>query len=150
MRTPEARQWRYLRDQMAGHWHVQRHEDKHSEDIPDVSFAARGVDGFLELKTLAKWPVKPNTPVRIAHLTGGQVNWMEERGAAGNGHVYLLLAIGGLMNEAEWFLVPYTRVRSLYEGAFIRDDFHKIFSSSTGRGLSDMIKALLRYNTKAE
>lgn len=121
MRKPEQKMWVYLASVMQGAWDAQRHEDKYSDSIPDVSFALHGAkihgaEGWIELKTIKTLPKKYNTPVRIPHLTPGQVNWLERRGIAGNGKVYLLLAVGVEMHSAEWFLLSYEFVRRLYNG----------------------------------
>lgn len=118
---PEQRMWGYLSGKMHGMWDAQRHEDRYSEDIPDVSFALTvgnrgivGVDGWIELKTIPAWPASLKTMVNIPHLTSGQVNWMERRGSAGTGSVFMLLAVG-VIGHADWALIPYTRVRDVYE-----------------------------------
>lgn len=52
---------------------------------PDVNY----VEGWLELKWLRAWPKKPDTPVRLEHLTPQQDLWMSRRWRAG-GCVHLL------------------------------------------------------------
>lgn len=56
-------------------WHVQRHEDKYSTGIADLSYACKGVDGWLEAKVLPKWPttgtiLKPVSE-RSHHISSG-------------------------------------------------------------------------------
>lgn len=62
---------------------------------PDVNYAW----GWIELKYLPKWPVRPTTPVRVKHYTKEQRSWAIERTQAG-GRVFLLLKVG----EPEWLL----------------------------------------------
>lgn len=119
---PEQLMWDYLDDTMRGRWDAQRHEDKFSESVPDVSFACRGVDGWLELKVLPSWPKQPGVNVRMSHLRPGQVNWMEIRGKRGRGAVWLLLAVGTSNGLADWVLIHHTRVRDLYEAKLTRED----------------------------
>lgn len=125
MKKPEQRMWDYLRRRMNGRWDAQRHEDRHSEDIPDLSYACCGVSGWIELKTIADWPKRTETPIRIDHLTPGQVNWLENRGRAGNGKVYLMLAVGDDMSKAEWFAIHWSLVRRLSRGELTRADLHR-------------------------
>lgn len=120
MTKPEQLQWQYLSKAMSGLWDAQRHEDRYSPDIPDVSYAIQNVDGWIELKTLMKYPVNPDKPIRLAHLRSGQVNWIERRGAAGAGRVFLLLAVGQAMAKADWYLIRWPDVRDLYDGKITR------------------------------
>lgn len=54
---------------------------------PDLTYAF----GWIELKCLDKWPVRPATPVALPHdFTKEQRIWARRRWAAG-GEVYLLL-----------------------------------------------------------
>lgn len=144
MRKPEQKQWDYLSRQMSGLWDAQRHEDRHSPDVPDVSFAMQGIDGWLELKTLAAWPKRSTTQVYLEHLTSGQVNWLERRGSRGSGRVWLLLAVGTEMAEAEWLLVPSTRVRTLYEREYKCSHMRLNFGLCHGQELSKALPYALR------
>ena len=55
---------------------------------PDVNY----VEGWLELKSLPAWPKRPETPVRIDHLTPQQRVWLWARDKAG-GAAWLLLKV---------------------------------------------------------
>lgn len=143
MRKDEQKQWDYLDAAMKGRWDVQRHEDRYSTSIPDLSFALRGTDGWIELKVLSKWPTKPASPVNIAHLDSGQVNWAEQRGKAGHGNVWLLLAVGEDMGKADWFLIPWNRLREVYERDWVRTDFYKVCDWCTGNNLSGLLVSYL-------
>lgn len=140
MRNPEQRQWQYLKNAMGMQWDVQRHEDKHSPAIPDLSYAIGRVDGWIELKTLPQWPKKDDTGVRIGHLTADQLNWLESRGAHGNGQVFVLLAVGEDMRFAHWALIPWRNARAVKEGEFTRMQI--LIEWGIGRG-SEMIPALV-------
>lgn len=114
--------WVHLAAQMRGRWDAQRHEDRYSVGIPDLSFALGGVDGWLELKTIPAWPIRKATKVRVRHLTPEQVNWLGRREAAGFGAVFLLLAVGESPASSEWFLLSASDARRLYDCKLTRDD----------------------------
>lgn len=81
---------------------VQRHEDAYSAGIPDLSFAGRGVDGWIELKAVASWPVRFATPVRLDRdrvKIARQVGWLEQRAAHGAARCFILAKVAG-----EWLL----------------------------------------------
>jgi len=56
---------------------------------PDVEF----IGGTVELKSIPKWPVRPETPVRVDHFTPKQKGWLRKRTARG-GKTWLLLRVG--------------------------------------------------------
>lgn len=80
MRHPEQKVWDYLRRKMPPEFVPQRHEDKYSSGIPDLSFIWRGVSGWIELKNAT-----PSFNLRPAQLA-----WMTKRMRAGA--VCILLA----------------------------------------------------------
>lgn len=61
---------------------------------PDVSYAG----GWIELKAMEHWPVRPTTPLRVPHFTPQQRIWLMRRYRAG-GRVFLLLTVGN-----DWLL----------------------------------------------
>lgn len=91
---PEQRFWYWLRDRMGNFWDASRHEDLVSKGYPDVSFGALGVNGWIELKALEEWPIRPQTVVKIDHYTPEQRLWLLKRGSNGSKHVYLFLEVG--------------------------------------------------------
>ncbi len=139
MRLPEQRQWDYLDRTMQGHWDAQRHEDKYVPDAPDVSFAMRGIDGWLELKTIPHWPKNPATPVKVGHFRPGQVNWLERRGERGSGRVWCLFAVGEDMATADWLLVPWFLARVLRDGKFTRAVWENTVPSVQGPALRGLL-----------
>jgi hypothetical protein len=94
----ESSLWRYLAANMQGRWDACRHEDATGLGTPDVSFgipqAAQrsGAQGWIELKSVDKWPKRPQTPVSIKHLTHWQRRWLLSRGRTG-ASCWLLLRI---------------------------------------------------------
>ena len=66
MRKPEQLAWVNMRREMSGLWVAQRHEDRFTCGIPDVSFVLPGgVGGWIELKAGDRFKVSPE-----------QIQWM--------------------------------------------------------------------------
>lgn len=63
--------------------------------IPDVNYT----QGWIELKYLPAWPVRPETPVRVDHFTGDQRAWIVARTQCG-GKVFVMLKVG----RKDWLL----------------------------------------------
>jgi len=105
MKKPEQKQWEALRNATGASILWQRHEDKHSPDIPDLSFCTpQGTPqgaGWVEMKTLSKWPARASTRVRIPHLAPGQVNWAMRRWVMG-ANCWMLLRVEEYDN---WLLI---------------------------------------------
>ena len=70
-------------------------ENSVQEGTPDINT----VYGWLELKQLPAWPVRPDTPVGNGLLRPGQGPWLARRCAHG-GAAWVLLRIG-----REWILL---------------------------------------------
>lgn len=77
-----------MRREMGRDWDAQRHEDRYSVDIPDVSFALpHGVAGWVELKAEGKSGEFEVSP--------GQIRWMLRRARLGVRCVLMARAAGG-------------------------------------------------------
>lgn len=87
----EARLWQYLLHGMGPRWVAQRHEDKYSTGIPDVSYSTN-CHGWIELKFVAKAPVRATQPVPVPHFTAAQRNWIRQHGERG-GRCFVLLQV---------------------------------------------------------
>jgi len=61
---------------------------------PDVNYTR----GWIELKYAPRWPVRPDTPLKLDHFTNEQRVWLTRRCAAG-GRAFLVLKVGD-----EWLL----------------------------------------------
>jgi hypothetical protein len=57
-------------------WLAQRHEDRYSVGVPDVSFIMNGMSGWIELKEAATFQER-------LKIRRSQLVWMAEREAAG-------------------------------------------------------------------
>lgn len=89
----EAELWDETQRLLSGMWHGQRHEDKHSRGIPDVSFGiGRTVEGWIELKQLPKLPGPTDRfDFDLSYFTPQQRNWMRLRAQHGTGKLYVYL-----------------------------------------------------------
>lgn len=85
----EANLWKYLARTLGGMWEAQRHEDKHSIGIPDLSYATDH-HGWIELKKISCPSLVK--PIKIAHFTPAQKSWVKRFGAK-CGHVWVLIQI---------------------------------------------------------
>lgn len=94
----ESLLWDRIRDGMSSRWHAQRHEDKYSTGIPDVSYGiGRRGEGWIELKFLKTYPrTGEDQPwdFKLDHFTPEQRNWLTQRSKHGTGRVFLLCQFG--------------------------------------------------------
>lgn len=92
----ESRLWKTTRDNLKPFGRLKRIENLLEEGTPDVSYTLRrkpvlpASSGWCELKFLPYYPKRPQTLVRIDHLTLDQVNWLNAEADAG-GRAWLLL-----------------------------------------------------------
>lgn len=103
---PEQLMWKNLRDAMGRNWKADRVEPAFGSGIADVPFAARGIQGWIELKILPKWPSRANTVIQLPHpkRIKQQKLWLWERGEYG-GHTWLLLKV-----QKEWLLFSHKQL----------------------------------------
>lgn len=93
----EAKLWEDIQQGMMTRWHAQRHEDKHSTGIPDVSFGIqKRAEGWIELKFLKRLPDFTGRPwdFKYDHFYPEQRNWAEQRTRHGPGRVFLMCRFG--------------------------------------------------------
>lgn len=95
MGFPERSMWEAIRPAFAGLHAVRIESGAIAEGTPDVNL----VSGWMELKYIDAWPVRPSTPVRVDHFRTEQRAWLKARYAAG-GRTWVLLKIG----ENDWLL----------------------------------------------
>jgi hypothetical protein len=65
-----------------------RIENSASSGAPDINY----LGGWIEDKTIADWPKRENTPVRLPHYTPEQRGWHSRRRRAG-GRVHVVLEV---------------------------------------------------------
>jgi hypothetical protein len=94
-------------------FHVETHEDKRKNFIPDVSAAGRGKHIWIEVKYVDRVPA---TLGSIAHYTRGQEQWLADRGAAQGGGTFLWLG-----TPTEHFIWAGTVLPGLRSVPFNRD-----------------------------
>lgn len=102
---PEQKMWQALKKSVGNLWDAARHEDTLRKGVPDVSFGAKGVQGWIELKCLRSWPVREDTTVKIKHFTETQRVWLWKRGTWG-GHTWLLLKV-----DRYWLLFDHLKAQ---------------------------------------
>lgn len=102
--------WQETQGLLNGLWHGQRHEDKHSRGIPDVSFGiGRTVEGWIELKQIDRVPHPTDRwDLPLTYFTPQQRNWLRLRAQFGTGKLYLYLCTPTMR-----FLWPWKRLESL-------------------------------------
>lgn len=85
--------WQQMSNNAPHEMHIKRIENSALKGMPDVHYTMGQRSGFIELKHILNGPARPDTIVRIEHLTPEQkiFNW-KERQAGGECH--LLLWIG--------------------------------------------------------
>lgn len=91
--------WHTMQRHVKFFGHFDRIENMIGRGMPDVTYACRKVEGFIELKHADAWPVKPDTPLALPHYTPQQRIWSQQRMQAG-GRVYVLLQV-----DHEYFLM---------------------------------------------
>lgn len=98
----EATLWRYLRDGLRPlRVDLSRHEDMAEVGVPDVSYGARGVNGWIELKHVKKWT---RNGVKVPWRPG-QREWLMQRGRQG-GRCWLLIRVGRSNYLFAWNALP--------------------------------------------
>ena len=93
---------------------------------PDVNY----VEGWIELKWLRRWPVRPESIVKLEHFTRRQRRWLRNRCRAG-GNAWLLLQC-----QREWLIFSGT-VAHDHVGNLTREDLYVVAFRSWKRGLKD-------------
>lgn len=93
----EKSMWEVIRRNMKGSWTVDRHEDRVTLGVPDLSYAmndgTRKVQGWIELKCIDKFNNDMNSVTPIKHFTGVQRRWLKTRQEVG-GSTWLFLKVG--------------------------------------------------------
>jgi hypothetical protein len=123
----EAKLWDDVRCGMNTRWHAQRHEDKYSTGIPDVSYGIKRLaDGWIELKYTPALPTPGDGPwdFSMHHFTPEQRNWLEKRTKHGTGRVFLMARMGPVTAIWNW-----NRIRELLG----RANFKTIMNASNAQ-----------------
>lgn len=112
LRKPEQVLWDDLKKATACPAVIwQRHEDRYSTDIADLSFSiVPGASGWVELKVVYDLEVTRDGQLRLRHMTMGQAQWLVERWERGT------LTFVLLQYEDTYWLIPGKRSFALVEG----------------------------------
>lgn len=90
--------------------HCSNHEGNRM-GIPDTSFGAMGVNGWIEFKIAADYPVRDTTKIKFKHpLTPEQYIFMRKRGRAG-GYCWTLCRV-----KRDYYLVGWRQCKALRDG----------------------------------
>lgn len=93
---------------------------------PDVNYR----EGWIELKWLRRWPVRPDTVVAIDHFTIQQRRFLRDRWRRG-GHAWLLLQV-----RRDWLLFPGPVAHDIV-GRVTRDELNEKAHRHWTSGLAD-------------
>jgi hypothetical protein len=99
---------KYLMGIMGTRWDAQSHEDKYSSGIPDLSYGANGINGWIELKHIKSW--KGDRPVKPDKYTVIQVNWLNKRQKCG-GHCFIMIKIAD-----DYYLLDAIKAKAVKSG----------------------------------
>tara|TARA_R110002126_G_scaffold169670_1_gene318670 strand:+ start:105 stop:551 length:447 start_codon:yes stop_codon:yes gene_type:complete len=101
MRLPEQRLYDWLARKLSPVAMLERVENRVKKDTPDLYLSTthgqalrpRPLQGWIELKVLDAFPVRPATTVRLAHWTNGQRYWALRHRSSG-GWTWLVVQVG--------------------------------------------------------
>ena len=101
MRLPEQKLYDWLVRKVGHRAMLERVENRVKKDTPDLYFSAkaqpatddRPLTGWIELKCLDAFPVKPQTTVKLPHWTNGQRYWAIRHRTYG-GNTWLVVQVG--------------------------------------------------------
>ncbi len=84
----------YLKKGMGKRWHLTILQERYAADIPDITYGCNGINGFIELKEIDKFPKKDTTSVKISHSQEQQhqKEWLKERTLTG-GSCFVLVHV---------------------------------------------------------
>ncbi len=116
---PEQKLWSRMSKYYKGHWDATRHEDAVASGTPDVSWGARKVNGWLELKAISNWPKNDKTVVPI-DLRPAQRVFLLKRSIAG-GHCAVFIHV---LKHDEYYLFDEPKSLSRLGVSLKRDAFY--------------------------
>lgn len=111
----ERNLWNTMRTHMKPLGVVERVENSAGAGTPDVTYCLAGVSGWVELKALDDWPVRPATTISIPKLKKEQVEWLSRWHKAG-GRAYMLLQV-----QRQYVLLDPMTTRDVYERTLVKE-----------------------------
>ncbi len=112
--TSERQLWHTTRRQLSDYGKLQRIESPLVSGIPDVVYCLLGHTGWLELKEVDDWPVRPTTTLKIPSLTLEQVLFSESWSGVG-GSAHLLLQV-----SRTYLLLTSSMMRKIFDQKAVR------------------------------
>lgn len=73
----ESNLWAYIRNRFRTIGEFERVENSISAGMPDVNYCINSVDGWIELKYVARWPIRDRI-VKVG-MRGSQYAWFRKR-----------------------------------------------------------------------
>lgn len=129
---------------MSGLWEAERVENRLNKGTPDVTWAANGRTGWMELKWERAWPATPGGRLPVRSLTEEQRNWIRRFGRAGAA-TYILIGVGQdeyflfdhrLIDEVGWMNQEQMRNQSLLDYGWsmpVWTKLHMVIAGNIGR-----------------
>jgi hypothetical protein len=111
---------------MQGVWHATRIESSSGNGMPDVSYGVKGINGFMELKYMPRWPKLATTRVKLP-LRLEQEIWIRNRGGIA-GNVWVLCRV-----EDDFFLFNDAQALCASQGQLVKWWFTTNFLYCHGR-----------------
>jgi hypothetical protein len=135
MRKPEQETWHLklkpVLDQHPAKIIYARHEDKVSLGVPDLSYAAHGSGGWVELKRI-RAPLRPGSRLKVRHLTEQQKGFLALRGRFGQG-AFVLVHVDEKDGTSAFYLWGHWQLDLLTDGLRYSDWRTRALGVWTGR-----------------
>lgn len=123
---------------MGTRWDAQSHEDRYSEGIPDLSYGIDGVNGWIELKQIEKWPQATDALAKPKKFTAAQINWLSRRGKKG-GYCFIAVKVG----DRDYFIFTHHQAKTIAGGATKEWYFNNAIKKWHGSIKPDQLKEVL-------
>ena len=139
-RRTEAAFWSYLSDVMSPYWAAQRHEDRYTKGIPDVSYSMSRVNGWIELKSVT---IEPEKIVQVPHFTNDQRQWLKRHGRRGGNCYVFIEARYKHRPHITYLLIPHSRIDRVGESTIVELIDASEYHSHNRIDAGQLIKSLL-------
>jgi len=117
-----------LKKKISDQTHYIRVENTCGTGTPDVNFAWNGHEKWVELKYLAKFPVRKTTKVTLSCFTLDQITWILSRWCVKKGSTYLFVQVGD-----KYYLFNAHGANKVYHGVTTME-FKELAIWSGGKG----------------
>jgi len=145
MNRPEKDLWDKIRVAMGLSWSAQRHEDRYSLGIPDVSFAitfkGKKINGWIELKVIGK--MHDSNVIKVSKFTKEQKAWLTDTSEHG-GNCFLFLKAGDvyMIFGDDFYSIGTMTAKEMLSKSIIN------IESPSGADIKTMITRALSFNNE--